>query len=332
MQLNYGDRKISWGNEALIFADMTAGVDGKPVFSNVELVTGLVSVGSMEDQAETNNYPADDVPDHGVKKGATLLQGEIVLIQIDDEVQDFLGREKTPNGIGYSYTGNFKTKAVQYLIKARKRDKNGNIVDGYRVIVYPQMTATAEPTFESETDSVDGVDPIQWTMAVQATASDVYTNNGYKVPVMEFELWGAQAKALEAQFEAGPFIVTPDSQIGVPAPAAPTNVTGQFETNGDVTLTFDAVPEAGSYVVHYGGANKTAEEDLTLMGYTEGTTWTLPAANVPALTTGDTIDLHVQAYREKGVGTTETQKAAYLHDGQFTGSTWSEPAVQLTKA
>lgn len=244
MQLNYGDRKISWGNEALIFADMTAGVDGKPVFSNVELVTGLVSVGSMEDKAETNNYPADDVPDHGVKKGATLLQGEIVLIQVDEEVQDFLGREKTSNGLGYSYTGNFKTKAVQYLIKARKRDKNGNIVDGYRVIVYPQMTATAEPTFESETDSVDGVDPIQWTMAVQATASDVYTNNGYKVPVMEFELWGTQAKALETQLESGLFIVTPNSQIGeIVALTSPTvsNVTTATTNGNDGTLEIPSI-------------------------------------------------------------------------------------------
>ena len=216
MRVNYGDRKVFWGNEALVFADLALDETNKPVFSNVEVVTGLVSVGSMEDQAETTNYPADDVPDHGTKKGATLLQGEIVLIQMDDEVQDFLGREKSPNGLGYSYTGNFKTKAVQYLIKAQKRNANGEVEQGWRIVVYPQMKATAEPTFETETDSVDGVDPIQWTMPVQATASDIYTNNGFKVPVMEYEVWGEAAKAFEDKITAGVFIMQPDTVLVEP--------------------------------------------------------------------------------------------------------------------
>lgn len=47
---------------------MAKGSNGKPEFTNHKIVTGLVSVSEMEDQAETNSYPADDVPDHGVKK------------------------------------------------------------------------------------------------------------------------------------------------------------------------------------------------------------------------------------------------------------------------
>ena len=81
MKLDYNSREIFFGNEALIVADMSKGSNGKPEFTNHKIVTGLVSVGEMEDQAETNSYPADDVPDHGVKKGATLLQGEWYLFK-----------------------------------------------------------------------------------------------------------------------------------------------------------------------------------------------------------------------------------------------------------
>lgn len=173
MKLDYNAREIFWGNEALIVADITKDTQGKIIDSNHKIVTGLVSVGAMEDQAETANFPADDVPDHGVKKGATLLQGEMVFIQTDQALkEDILGQERTQNGLGWSPTGNWKTKCVQYLIKGRKRDKEtGEFIDGWRVVVYPNLTPTAEATKESETDSVDGVDPIQWTLAVQAKAN-----------------------------------------------------------------------------------------------------------------------------------------------------------------
>ena len=103
MKLDYNSREIFFGNEALIVADMAKGSNGKPVFTNHKIVTGLVSVGEMEDQAETNSYPADDVPDHGVKKGATLLQGEMVFIQTDQALkEDILGQQRTANGLGWS--------------------------------------------------------------------------------------------------------------------------------------------------------------------------------------------------------------------------------------
>ncbi|QIG56973.1 major tail protein [Lactococcus phage P1532] len=215
MKLDYNSREIFFGNEALIVADMSKGSNGKPVFTNHKIVTGLVSVGEMEDQAETNSYPADDVPDHGVKKGATLLQGEMVFIQTDQALkEDMLGQKRTANGLGWSPTGNWKTKCVQYLIKGRKRDKTtGEFIDGYRVVVYPNLRPTAEPTKESETDSVDGVDPIQWTLKVQATESDIYLNGGQKVPAIEYEIWGEQAKNLVGKMEAGLFIMQPDTQL-----------------------------------------------------------------------------------------------------------------------
>lgn len=241
MKLDYNSREIFFGNEALIVADMSKGSNGKPEFINHKIVTGLVSVGSMEDQAETNSYPADDVPDHGVKKGATLLQGEMVFIQTDQALkEDILGQQRTANGLGWSTTGNWKTKCVQYLIKGRKRDKvTGEFIDGYRVVVYPNLRPTAEATKESETDSVDGVDPVQWTLAVQATDSDIYLNGNKKVPAIEYEIWGEQAKDFAKKMEAGLFIMQPDTvlagAITLVAPVIP-NVTTATKGNNDGTI------------------------------------------------------------------------------------------------
>lgn len=245
MKLDYNSREIFWGNEALIVADMAKGSSGSPEFTNVKIVTGLVSVGSMEDQAETNSYPADDVPDHGVKKGTTLLQGEMVFIQTDQALkEDILGQQKTANGLGWSPTGNWKTKCVQYLIKGRKRDKvTGEFVDGWRVVVYPNLRPTAEATKESETDSVDGVDPIQWTLAVQATESDVYLNGSQKVPAIEYEIWGDQAKDFATKMESGLFIMQPDTvlagAITLVAPVIP-NVTTATRGRNDGTIVVPA--------------------------------------------------------------------------------------------
>lgn len=235
MKLDYNAREIFWGNEALIVADITKDSQGKIIDSNHKIVTGLVSVGAMEDQAETANFPADDVPDHGVKKGATLLQGEMVFIQTDQALkEDILGQERTQNGLGWSPTGNWKTKCVQYLIKGRKRDKEtGEFIDGWRVVVYPNLTPTAEATKESETDSVDGVDPIQWTLAVQATDSDIYLNNGKKVPSIEYEVWGDQAKDFANKMEEGLFIMLPDTELaGGKTLVAPTIADVETTTTG----------------------------------------------------------------------------------------------------
>ena len=245
MKLDYNSREIFFGNEALIVADMAKGSNGKPEFTNHKIVTGLVSVGEMEDQAETANYPADDVPDHGVKKGATLLQGEMVFIQTDQALkEDILGQQRTANGLGWSPTGNWKTKCVQYLIKGRKRDKvTGEFIDGYRVVVYPSLRPTAEATKESETDSVDGVDPIQWTLAVQATESDIYLNEGKKVPAIEYEIWGDQAKDFANKMEAGLFIMQPDTELaGTVTLVAPTLANVQTKTKGhnDGTIVLPA--------------------------------------------------------------------------------------------
>lgn len=263
MKLNYDPREIFYGNEALVVADVAKGVDGKIETSNIKLVTGLVSVGAMEDQAETTNYPADDVPDHGFKKGATLLQGSMTFIQTSQALrEDLMGWVATDNGLGYSPTGNFKTKLVQYLIKGKRRNMDTGLVEeGWRVVIYPQLTPTAEATNESETDSVDGVDPIQWEVAVQATASDIYTNKGYKVPQIEFTIWGEQAKAYEKKMEEELFILLPDTVIEGGAPEA-TSVTLNKTTTSIVeganeTLTATVTPEGASQVVTWSSSDDT---------------------------------------------------------------------------
>ena len=254
MKLNYKQREIFWGNEALVVADMAKGSEGID-FTNVKIVTGLVSVGAMEDQAETQNFPADDVPDHGVKKGATLLQGEMVFIQTDEVLkEDMLGQKKSANGLGWSATGNWKTKCVQYLIKGRRRTLDGGFEDGWRVVVYPNLSPTAEATSESETDSVDGVDPIQWTLAVQATESDIYLNDGVKVAKMEYEIWGEQAKNFAAKMEEGLFIMEPDTEIagGGASLVAPTIADVETATaggnDGTVSIPTSLQDTAGSTV------------------------------------------------------------------------------------
>jgi len=176
MKLQYGERKIFWGNEALVIGTLDAS-GATPTVSDIKLITGLVSVGSMEDQAETTNYAADDVPDHASKKGSTLITGEMAFLQTDEELKtDLLGHVAAPNGLGTVATGAYPNKIVQYIQRGRKKDPaTGVVVDGYKIKVFPNLSATGEPTDESETESSDGVDAIQYTVPVQATATDGYS-------------------------------------------------------------------------------------------------------------------------------------------------------------
>lgn len=114
-------------------------------------------------------------------------------------------------------------------------------------------------------------------------------------------------------------------------PNAPQKVTGvQNSADGSVTIDFDAAEGAKSYIIHYGGANEDDPKEAVFMGYSEKTSWTLSAENVPEHTTGDKLYFYVQAYNEFGIGSNEIEKARYLHDGEFTGSAWSDPAIITT--
>lgn len=113
-------------------------------------------------------------------------------------------------------------------------------------------------------------------------------------------------------------------------PKTPQNVTGELKEDGSISLSWDAVEDAQSYIVHYGNANESQPIQAVNMGYTETNSWSLAVVDVPILAVGDKIYLYVQAYNIKGDGADEIEKARYLHDGNFTGSAWSEPII-LTK-
>lgn len=115
-------------------------------------------------------------------------------------------------------------------------------------------------------------------------------------------------------------------------PANPQNVTGVINGDGSITVNWDKVEGALSYLTHYGDANQGEPSELKYMGYSETNSWTLAAENVPELQTGEFITITVQTYNVKAPGDidTEVEKAAYLHDGPFTGSAWST-AITLTK-
>ena len=123
------------------------------------------------------------------------------------------------------------------------------------------MTPTAEPTKETETDSVDGVDPIQWTLAVQATDSPLYKVANAGKPFAEYEVWGEQAVKFAEKMESELFIMMPDTEIegGTPTLVAPepltaTSATADIPTtlknsnNEDVTVTSVIKNSSGSTV------------------------------------------------------------------------------------
>ncbi|KST92180.1 hypothetical protein [Lactococcus lactis] len=213
LNLNYGDRKIFWGDEGLLIGkiDVTA---GKATAKNIQLATGMVSVSSMEDSAEVSNYPADNKPDHGSKKGATLLQGEMVFMQIDEPVgETLLGQVKSENGLGWVPTGVYTEHIAQYVNQAQKHTATGEVINGYKIVVYPALKATGEGTFEAETDSSDGVDPIQYTIPLQATATPNYKSQGKTPAQMTYEVWGKQAEEFEKMMNNELFIMFPDTVI-----------------------------------------------------------------------------------------------------------------------
>lgn len=92
-----------------------------------------------------------------------------------------------------------------------------------------------------------------------------------------------------------------------------------------MTVSWNAVDGAKSYVLHYGDPGKTTG-DATYMEYATGTSYTLPADKVPAHVAGDKIYFYVQAFSDVGVGDTTEAQAEYLNAGNFTGSDWSKVA------
>ena len=217
IKLNYGNRSITWGNEALITADYDRTGEA---FKNIELITGMVKAKAMEDKGSVTNFPADDMADHGSKRGASILEGELTLIQADPTFKvSMLGHIKSENGFGTVPTGNYPKKAVQWVRRMQRKNKTTNALEqGYQILVYPNVQATGEITSESETDSQDGADAIEYVFPIQATASDFYAQtdaegNSVYPPEAIYEVWGSDATAFEAKLTAGLFIFEPDTVL-----------------------------------------------------------------------------------------------------------------------
>ncbi|WP_311924264.1 fibronectin type III domain-containing protein [Enterococcus avium] len=92
-------------------------------------------------------------------------------------------------------------------------------------------------------------------------------------------------------------------------------------------MLWNAVDGAKAYIIHYGNANQSNPSDAAFMGYSETANWSLNTGDVPTLNDGDQLYFYVQTYNEVGIGDNDVDKAQYLHDGSFTGSEWSEPAI-----
>lgn len=109
-------------------------------------------------------------------------------------------------------------------------------------------------------------------------------------------------------------------------PNAPQNPQSILNEDSSVTISFDAVEGAKSYVIHYANANDSDPHKAIFMGYTETNTWTLTSENVPSLNVGDKLYFYVQTFNDLGDGVNDIEKASYLNNNKL-GSAWSEPTI-----
>ena len=80
-------------------------------------------------------------------------------------------------------------------------------------------------------------------MAVQATDSDIYLNGDKKVPAIEYEIWGEQAKDFVKKMESSLFIMQPDTvlagEVTLVAPVI-ANVQTKIKGHNDGTIVLPA--------------------------------------------------------------------------------------------
>ena len=202
MVFQYKDREMFSGNQRLLIAKLT----GENETTDVVFGTGLVSVSSMEDEAEVTNFPADDVPDFASVSGASLAKGTITFMQLDPDVRvNFFGQSTTDNGKGYASTGVYPQRLVQFVsIGATKTGKKKLLVT-----VYPNMSVTGKPSKSTETDSSDTPTAINWEASVQASGSDFYlTSDGYRSAEFEYVYEGDEVDKVLEYIDGGG-IITP---------------------------------------------------------------------------------------------------------------------------
>ena len=206
MVFQYKDREMFSGNQRLLIAKLT----GVNKTDDVVFGTGLVSVSSMEDEAEVTNFPADDVPDHLSVSGAPLSKGTMTFIQLDPDVRiKFFGQSTTENGKGYASTGVYPQRLVQYVsLGATKTGKKKLLVT-----VYPNMSVTSKPSKSTETNSSDTPTAIHWEASVQASGSDFYlTSDGVRAAEFEYVYEGDDVDKVLKYIDGGG-IITPNYTV-----------------------------------------------------------------------------------------------------------------------
>ncbi|WP_029645118.1 hypothetical protein [Enterococcus faecalis] len=109
-------------------------------------------------------------------------------------------------------------------------------------------------------------------------------------------------------------------------PNAPQSPQSTLNEDGSLTVSFDAVEGAKSYVIHYANANESDPHRAVFMGYTETNTWTLSKEDLPENKAGDKLYFYVQTFNDLGKGTNDIEKASYLNTNKL-GSAWSEPTI-----
>ena len=203
MVFQYKDREMFHGNQRLLIAQLT----GVNATADVVYGTGLVSVSAMEDDAEVNNFAADDVPDHASIAGASLLKGTLSFMQLDPDVRvKFFGQDTTTNGKGYASTGVFPQRLVQYASIGSTKTGNKKLL----VTVYPNMSVTGKPSKSTETDSSDTPTAIKWEASVQASGSDFYmTAGGLRAAEFEYIFEGEEVDTVLKYIDGGG-VLTPD--------------------------------------------------------------------------------------------------------------------------
>ena len=202
MVFQYNDRAMFSGNQRLLIAQLT----GKNKTTDVVFGTGLVSVSAMEDEAEVTNFPADDVPDHGLVSGSSLLKGTMSFIQLDPDVRvKFFGQDTTENGKGYASTGVYPQRLVQYASLGSSRSGKKLLL----VTVYPNMSVTSKPSKSTETNSSDTPTPINWEASVQASGSDFYlTKKGHRAAEVEYVYEGDEVDKVLKYIDGGGIITS----------------------------------------------------------------------------------------------------------------------------
>lgn len=216
MVFKYNGREMYHGNQRLSIAELT----GVNQYTDVIFGTGLVSVSAMEDEAEVNNFAADDVPDHATIAGASLLAGTLKFMQLDPDVRvKFFGQDTTTNGFGYATSGVYPQRLVQFVTLGSKRDGTKKLM----VTVYPNMSVKSKPNKETETDSSDTPTAINWEASVQASGSDYYTTKaGHKSAEFEYFFEGADVDKVLVFIDAGG-IITPNYTTSMSAPSGGTS-------------------------------------------------------------------------------------------------------------